>query len=62
LSGHSEAVTFLNFRSEGYLLASGDKSGKTLIWDTETYELEKVLYEHDDKIIDIAFSNFGYFC
>lgn len=59
LNGHREPVTHINFRSEDNLLSSGDKSGKIIIWNTETGEIQKVLHEHDDKITDIAFSNSG---
>ena len=59
LTGHSAEITHINFRSEDNLLVSGDKSGKIIVWDTETGEIKKILHEHDDKITDIAFSNTG---
>ena len=56
LNGHSSEITHIAFRSEDNLLISGDKSGKLIIWNSETGEIINVLHEHENKITDISFS------
>jgi len=56
LNGHSFEITHIAFRSEDNLLISGDKSGKLIIWNSETGEIINVLHEHENKITDISFS------
>ena len=43
LRGHEESVGCGSFSPDGQILATGDRSGLILLWDTSTYKLKRRL-------------------
>ena len=56
LSGHTAAVSSLQFSPDGQLLASGGNDNTVRVWDVATGIPRKVLRGHGGRIRAVAFS------
>lgn len=59
LSAHQTEVTFTRFNQNSSYFASGDKSGKVVIWkkdSSQNFIVYRTFTNHSDKISDINFS------
>lgn len=59
LHAHKSPVTFVTFRGEDALLASGDKTGKIFLWNSETGSKLGQLTGHEGQITHISFNPTG---
>ena len=49
--GHSDAVTGIDFSSDGHLLASGSADKTIILWDVETGTVVRRLTGHKDWVV-----------
>lgn len=59
LTGHQSKLTFVLFRNEDNLLASGDMKGKIAIWDINQGKSIKWLNGHNKQITHLEFNKKG---
>lgn len=61
LKGHSSNIFSLTFSPDGKFLATGDGSGRIIIWKTDKWEKDKEYFIHDREVYDLDFSPDGIF-
>ena len=59
LFGHTIGVDTVAVSPDGHLIASGDRSGKIIVWDAQSGTVKKVLEDTFASISDLAFSRDG---
>ncbi len=57
LSGHTKEAIAIQLSPSNKHLVSGDVTGKTILWDMETYQKIITMDAHQDAVFDIAFAN-----
>lgn len=55
MKGHNGEVLRVTFSSDGSLIASGDGSGRVLLWDGYTGELKRHLQLSGSQVLDVSF-------